>query len=90
MLRSKSAVTVAESYTLTGSNQKAFAISGTKAIDLTGNGIANVVVGNDGANKIAGKAGNDTLTGKSGKDQFVFDTTLSKNLKMTEKDFFII
>ena len=71
-------MTVGESYTLAGSNQKAVAISGTKAIDLTGNTLANIIIGNDGTNEIAGGAGKDTLTGKGGKDAFVFDTKASK------------
>ncbi|WP_457091944.1 cellulose binding domain-containing protein, partial [Microvirga sp. P5_D2] len=72
-------VTVAESYTLTGSNQKAVAISGNKAIDLVGNKLSNVIIGNDGANEITGGGGKDTLTGKGGKDTFIFDTKASKS-----------
>jgi Ca2+-binding RTX toxin-like protein len=47
-----------ENLTLTGSN----------AINGTGNALANVIVGNDAANTLRGGAGNDTITGGGGND----------------------
>jgi Ca2+-binding RTX toxin-like protein len=53
-------------------------LTGTAAIDATGNGLDNVIVGNGGANSIRGLGGNDMLTGGGGADRFVFDTALDK------------
>ena len=50
--------------------------TGTDAIDLTGNALANTIVGNDGANVLDGKAGNDTLVGRAGGDTFAFTSAL--------------
>jgi hypothetical protein len=50
--------------------------TGTSAIDLTGNEIAQQIMGNAGSNILDGKGGNDTLTGFGGKDFFVFSTDL--------------
>jgi Ca2+-binding RTX toxin-like protein len=57
-------------------------LTGTAALDLTGNGGHNQLTGNAGANHIdggdgndtlAGGAGNDTLLGGEGDDTFVYD-----------------
>jgi SdrD B-like domain/Cellulose binding domain/RTX calcium-binding nonapeptide repeat (4 copies) len=80
-------VTASESYTLTGSVQKLVAVSGTKAMDLAGNKLGNIIIGNDGSNEIAGRAGKDVLTGNKGKDAFIFDTALSKANLDTITDF---
>lgn len=42
--------------------------SGTNAINLTGNELANWLIGNAGANILSGGAGNDTLVGDAGDD----------------------
>ncbi len=42
---------------------------GDSDIDVTGNGLDNVIVGNDGNNSLSGLGGNDTLTGGAGDDQ---------------------
>ncbi len=47
--------------------------SGTAAINLTGNELANIIHGNDGDNKLDGGAGADTLVGRAGNDQFFVD-----------------
>jgi Ca2+-binding RTX toxin-like protein len=61
-------------------------LTGTSAINGTGNGSANAMTGNDAANTLNGAGGDDlingglgkdTLTGGSGKDKFIFKTTLS-------------
>jgi Ca2+-binding RTX toxin-like protein len=70
------------SYTL-GSNIENLVLTGSSAINGTGNTLANNLTGNSAANTLSGgsgddvlsgKLGNDTLTGGSGKDTFVFDT----------------
>ncbi|MDQ0322317.1 Ca2+-binding RTX toxin-like protein [Pararhizobium capsulatum DSM 1112] len=48
-------------------------ISGTTAINLTGNGIAQTITGNAGANKIDGKGGADTMSGGAGNDTYTVD-----------------
>jgi Ca2+-binding RTX toxin-like protein len=67
-------------------------LTGTSAINGTGNGLANVLTGNTGANRLdggleadtlVGGKGNDTLTGGGGADFFLFDTVLSAT---TNKD----
>ena len=61
-------------------------LTGTSAINGTGNTLSNVILGNNGANKLnggdgsdtlSGGLGGDTLTGGAGSDFFVFDTALS-------------
>lgn len=44
-------------------------LTGTSAIDGTGNTLDNSLVGNDGANVLTGGAGHDTLNGGAGSDQ---------------------
>lgn len=55
------------SYTL-GTNVENLTLTGSNALDGTGNDLANVLVGNDAANVLAGGDGNDTLTGQWGND----------------------
>lgn len=43
-------------------------LTGSAAINGTGNGIANILTGNTGANSLSGLAGNDTLVGLAGND----------------------
>jgi Ca2+-binding RTX toxin-like protein len=69
--------TVQSSVTLTlGANLENLTLTGSSAINGTGNTLANIITGNGAANSLNGHAGNDRLTGGSGSDNFVFNTTL--------------
>src|SRR3712207_3943253 len=48
-------------------------LTGTGAIDATGNGLANILTGNTAANKLDGKAGADTMKGGAGNDTYAVD-----------------
>jgi Ca2+-binding RTX toxin-like protein len=60
------------SFTL-GANIEKLTLTGTGAIDGTGNTLNNILVGNDGNNRLDGGAGNDTMTGYKGNDTYVVD-----------------
>jgi len=51
-----------------GSEVENLTMTGTAAIDGTGNALANVLTGNSANNVLAGDAGNDTLNGHAGDD----------------------
>jgi len=59
------------SYTL-GEHVENLQLSTSKAIDATGNALANALVGNNGVNVLDGRGGADTLTGGAGDDTFQF------------------
>jgi Ca2+-binding RTX toxin-like protein len=50
-------------------NVERLTLSGSGAINGTGNTLANLLTGNAGANKLSGLAGNDSLVGNAGNDQ---------------------
>ena len=54
-------------YTL-GANLENLTLSGTAAINGSGNSIANLITGNAGSNVLQGFSGNDTLAGGAGSD----------------------
>lgn len=58
----------AVSFTL-GSNVEQLALTGTAAVNGTGNGQANTITGNGAANVLKGGAGNDSLVGGGGNDK---------------------
>ncbi|MGE0165701.1 MAG: M10 family metallopeptidase C-terminal domain-containing protein, partial [Dongiaceae bacterium] len=51
-----------------GANVENLLLTGSSAIDGTGNTLANALTGNGQANKLSGLAGDDTLTGNGGSD----------------------
>ena len=54
-------------------------LTGSAAINGTGNASANVLIGNSGANVLTGGAGADTLDGGGGNDTFVFAPGFGKD-----------
>lgn len=58
-----------------GANIENLTLTGTAAINGTGNTLNNVVTGNSGANTLSGGAGNDTLIGGASNDIYVVDVT---------------
>lgn len=60
-------------YTLTA-NVENLTLTGTSAINGTGNGLDNVLIGNSKANTLTGGAGNDVLNGGSGTDTMLGGT----------------
>jgi trimeric autotransporter adhesin len=61
------------SWTL-GSNVENLILTGSSAINATGNTLNNTLIGNVGDNILNGGAGNDTLTGGLGNDTYVVNT----------------
>ncbi|WP_338758924.1 calcium-binding protein [Massilia sp. METH4] len=63
-----------------GSNVETLTLTGTAAINGTGNAQANTIVGNGAGNIIAGAGGADALTGGGGNDIFDFDAVADMGL----------
>lgn len=60
-------------YTL-GNNVENFTLTGTTAINGTGNALDNILIGNTAINTLTGGAGNDTLDGGAGADKLIGGT----------------
>jgi Ca2+-binding RTX toxin-like protein len=60
-------------YTL-GNNVESLTLTGTTAINATGNTLDNYLTGNSAANTLTGGAGNDTLSGGTGADSMIGGT----------------
>jgi len=50
-------------------------LTGSSALNATGDGSANMLIGNSGANHLDGKAGADTLIGGTGNDVYEVDSS---------------
>jgi Ca2+-binding RTX toxin-like protein len=65
-------VRASASFTL-GAEVENLTLTGTAAINGTGNGLANTLIGNGEANTLDGKAGADIMVGGAGNDTYVVD-----------------
>ena len=68
------AILASVTYSLTGRFVETLTLTGSGAVDATGNSQANVLNGNAGNNHLDGGYGHDVLTGGLGADVFVFGT----------------
>src|SRR5262249_6952334 len=64
-------------------------LTGTAAVNGTGNGLANLITGNAAANILDGGAGADTLTTGAGNDTLIGGAGLDRLAGGAGKDFFV-
>jgi len=67
------AVQSSVTYTI-GNNVENLTLTGSSAINGTGNTLGNALIGNDGNNTLTGAAGNDTLKGGNGADIYSYSS----------------
>jgi trimeric autotransporter adhesin len=67
--------TVTYNTAVNGGNVENLTLTGTAAINGTGNALNNVLIGNSGANILNGGGGNDTIDGGAGTDTYVLSGT---------------
>ncbi len=66
--------TVLSSVTFTlGSNVEHLTLTGTAAINGTGNSLSNTIIGNPASNTLSGESGADSLRGGAGDDTYIVD-----------------
>ncbi len=72
-----------------GANVENLTLTGTKAINATGNVLANILTGNSANNILTGGAGNDTLSGGAGNDTLIGGAGKDKLTGGSGKDVFV-
>lgn len=72
------------SWTLSGEVEN-LTLTGTGAINATGNALSNVLIGNVGVNRIDGGAGIDVMSGSGGNDTYVVDNVGDATIELASE-----